>query len=238
MTLSLFFPIEVMIRIFRGLSLAGAGWLILSASLLSANAAEEIVFRNLHTNVTHYVRETREYGDQLQLAGDSRVVTRFTFGYTGGFTVTGDEQAIIRFYSNDRPYDMFRQQPGTLLWESGYFPIAPGNYQIKTLQVSTAGSDIVVPDIFTWTVEFAGLASGENAGLLLYPTPSVGSSFGEYWIRTGPNQFENFEFPNDDPYANFLAEVLAVPEPGVTALLGLGGLFFLRQVLRPAKKRS
>lgn len=185
--------------------------------------AQQIIYNNITQYLETYETDTREYGDQVHLAGTARTVTQFSFRYFGDFTATGDEQAIIRFYANDRPYDDFRQQPGTVLWESGYFPISPGQ-QLKTLQVSSAGSEVLVPDIFTWTVDFEGVEGGESAGLLLYGPPSVGSSFNEFWMRTGPNRFDSFRYPGGMPRGDFYAQIIAVPEPGILTLVG-GGLF-------------
>ena len=191
--------------------------------------AQETVYNNISQYLNTYETDPREYGDQIHLAGSSRIVTAFSFRYFGNFTVTGDEQAIIRFYANDRPYDAFRQQPGTLLWQSGFFPVSPGQ-QLRTL---LPGGEVEVPDIFTWTVEFRGLGAGEDAGLLVYGPATVGSSFNEFWIRTGQNRFDTFMYPGGTPRADFYAQVIAVPEPGTFALLAIGACLFLgRKKLR------
>ena len=187
--------------------------------------AQDIVYNNISSYLEQYETDTREYGDQIHLGGEARVVTQFAFRYFGDFTSSGDQRAQIRFYANDRPYDQWRQQPGTVLWESGYFPIDAG-VQLKVLNVTTPGSAVEVPDIFTFTVEFLGLADNEAAGLLIYGPPTVGSSFNEFWMRTGENRFVPVQYPGGEPRANFYAQVLAVPEPGTLALLA-GGMTLL-----------
>lgn len=187
--------------------------------------AQSVVYNNTTTYLHTYENETREYGDQIHLAGTARVATDFYVGLFGDFTGGGGREAIIRFYANDRPYDTYRQQPSTVLWESGYFPLEAG-LQLKHLAVSTAGNEVVVPDIFTFTVEFRGLGEGESAGMLLYGPPTRGSSFNEFWVRTGENRFDVFQYPNGTPKANFYAHLVAVPEPATWALLAVSALFF------------
>ena len=211
------------------LPLCGFSWIVLTAP------AQQVVYNNITRYLGQYETDTREYGDQIHLAGDARQVTHFSFRYFGDFTATGDERARIRFYANDIPYDLYRQQPGTILWESDYFPINAG-IQLKNLQVSTPGGAVEVPDIFTFTVEFAGLGNNEAAGLLIYGPPEVGSSYNEFWMRTGEDRFDAVRYPGGEPRANFYALVLAVPEPGTMVLVSLGLASLLLWGTRTSRK--
>lgn len=196
-------------------------FLALALAVTRTVTPQSIVYDNTTTYLEQYETDSREYGDQVHLTGGDRNVVDFYFGFFGNFVPTGDERAKIRFYANDRPYDMFRDQPSTILWDSGYFPIDAG-MQLKHLPVATPGSAVVVPDIFTFTVEFLGLAPNESAGLLLYDPPGTGSSFNEFWMRTGEDRFDVFQYPGGSPRASFYARVVAVPEPGVWTLCAAG----------------
>jgi hypothetical protein len=133
-----------------------------------------------------------EYGDEIILAGNARVITKITFEYKGEFVPQGDERARLRIYANTGPGWMGRTDylsPAEVpLWESPFFPISSG-FHTGTVPVPS----IKVPQRFTWTVEFSGLTmsstTGTNdlAGLLLYGTPSIGSGFNDFWehLTTG-----------------------------------------------------
>jgi hypothetical protein len=92
----------------------------------------------------------------------------------------------------------------------------------------------VVDDHFTWTVTFSGIDGAEEAGLQIYDPPTIGSSFKDFWQRTG-GDWSLFLIDNGDVPGNFSARITAVPEPTTLALIvaGLGALGF-----RAFKRRS
>lgn len=115
--------------------------------------------------------------------------------------------------------------PGTELYNSGPFELAGGGYNTVSI---TGLSDVNVPDIFTWTLSVSGLDSGagEKVGLLVYASPSVGSSPNDFWINQA-NVWTLNQLNGGATVANFSARVVAVPEPGTIALLALGGIGLL-----------
>lgn len=159
------------------LRLFSARFLAAAATVVSASA-QEIVYDNTKTFLDRYAGEAGEFGDWLILAGTARVLTDIQFEYFGDFSQQGDELAKVRIYANEKAYDLYRREPTTVLYESGYFPINPG-YSSKHLSVP----NVLLPDEVTFTIEFGGIAETETAGLLLYSPPSVGRSFNEFWRR-------------------------------------------------------
>jgi hypothetical protein len=196
---------------------------------ISSLNAGEVVYDNLDHYLNRYANEKREYGDELELTGTARTVTDFLFEYYGDFVPGADERAKIRFYQNDYVLSEFQVAPGTLLFESGWFPITPGR---NARQIS--GLNVDVPDNFTFTIEFAGLTmtKGDEAGLLFFHPISKGNGFDDYWARDTRGNFALYKYP--DVKNNFGAQVIAVPEPGTTflavlGLVGLGGFAAVRR---------
>ncbi len=144
-------------------------------------SAQQHVFENSKQYLGYYRPQLGEYGDEITLGGTARLITDFSFPYTTKFTSQGDERARIRFYANDgNILSPYYTAPGTLLYESGFFPLNPGagRRDFKNL-------NIVVPDKFTWTIEFRGLsmALNDQAGLLYFNPVTVGQSYGDYWVK-------------------------------------------------------
>jgi hypothetical protein len=166
----------------------------------------EIIFDNSTGGGTNVYYSTLEYGDEVQLGGTSRVVTEFQFEYYGDFVASGIESARIRIYKNDGPG--VDPTPGTLLYDSGTFAIAPG-YQTRTF----TGLNVTVPTDLTWTVQFSGLVggTGDEAGLIIRNPPSVGSSYNDFWLKTG-GTWQLFSW-NGNPVANFAARILSGSDP-------------------------
>jgi hypothetical protein len=191
------------IHLSRSLSALGALFLFISFG------GSEVVYDNSQTYLTNYHPSLLEYGDEIRLAGTARVVTNFQFEYFGAFLRTGDEEARIRFYANDGPGRA--PAPNTLLYDSGPFPLLSG---LNTAPIS--GISVVVPDVFTWTVQFTGITGliGDQAGLIFYDPPTIGRSFNDYWQYNGSTWGTKI-FPNG-PRANFGARVLAFPDPPLT----------------------
>lgn len=164
----------------------------------------------VYDNSTNYLGfshdSTLEYGDEIVLGGSERWITEFAFEYFASFTETGDETARLRFYANDGPLGAnATETPGTVLYDSGIFDISTG---YRTVHAEGLGFE--VPDRFTWTVEFSGLAEGERAGLLFYDPPGVGSSEPDFWQKED-GAWHLLEFPS--LVANFAAQVTATNVP-------------------------
>src|SRR5207253_2104458 len=97
------------------------------------------------------------------------------------FTPNGDELGRVRFYSNTGPIwngNPDYHTPASPPLFEGTFPLAQG-YQTAVVTVP----NVVVPDDFTWTVQFLGVAqtTTDRAGLLFYGTPTVGASYDDFW---------------------------------------------------------
>lgn len=205
-------------------------------------AKAEIVYDNTTGGQTNFYLFSHQYGDDINLAGQSRSVTEFVFMYFGDLpaNVASAGQWQIRFYRNDGelsdPTSTTSQRPGSLLWESAVFPVLRG-YVTNLLAIP----NINVPDRFTWTVEFSGLPQqvGNGAGLVLANPPTIGAllpgrfrpvigSYSDYWVMNNPNDTNSWALnifspsPDIGPQGNFYARVGAVPEPTVITLGVLG----------------
>jgi len=193
------------------------GVALLTGFLLFADQARaEIVFDNSENYLTNFYASTLEYGDELHLAGTARNVTIFQFEYFGDFLGSGDETTRVRFYANDGP----GKSPMTMLYDSGLFPVFPGYNTVPLTGIS-----VLVPDVFTWTVQFGGLTGrpGDEAALIFYSPPTIGAtlpgpipvigSYDDYWkkLATGWTLF-NFQ---RNPVANFGVRVVAYPDPPI-----------------------
>lgn len=154
-----------------------------------------------------------EFGDEIALGGTARIVTKFIFDYYGDFTPSGDETARVRFYANDAPGIYLK--PGTVLYDSGPFPIIAGPARV-TLEIPF----VEVPNTFTWTVSFGGLQQvpGDAAELIIHNPPAIGrtlapgvvGSYRDYW-KYNAGTWSLYMLTNGLP-ANFAAKVIARDE--------------------------
>ena len=167
--------------------------LALLLSLL-ARVQAEIIYDNTQFILSGYAVESREYGDQVDLEGTARTITEITFFYFGDFVSDGDEGMKVRLYTNETPFDRFRNAPTKMIYESGTMPLKQG-YNSRTLEnlnVKAPGNSL------TFTIEFKGLAPAEIAGLLLYNPPTVGASFNEFWGKTPTGAWTPFFYSTTD----------------------------------------
>lgn len=174
---------------------------------LGNSVRAEIVYDNSTTYEGQMNDSQLESGDEIVLAGTSRLVTTVAFEYYAEFTPTGDETARVRFYSMDgAPGENPFATPGSLLYDSGTFSIESG---FRTVNVTDIA--IYIPgNKFTFSVEFSGVTEAERAGLLFYQPPTVGSSDAYFWER------ENGIWSavvSDGTGNNFGAQVNAVAAP-------------------------
>lgn len=155
----------------------------------------EIIYDNTSTSLERTFNERYEYGDQVDFGGIARRLTEVHFEYFGRFAEEGDEALRIRIYSNETPYDRFRKAPTTLLYESAWISITAG-YHRAILN----GLNVPLPlHTATVTVEFAGIAEDEVAGLLFYGPPTIGYSFNEVWLRGATGLWVPVLYSSSDP---------------------------------------
>ncbi len=157
-----------------------------------------------------------EYGDEIVFDGGYRTVETFRFDYTSNYDLAGG--AVFRIYDNLGDGGA----PKNLLFESSPFDIkknALDKYNVVTLDLG--GLEFRLPeDRATWTVSFSGIGNQNEAGILLYDAPTVGSSKNDFWVKNG--SIWSLQQVSGGKVANFAAEIVAVPEPSTYALLGLG----------------
>src|SRR5262245_6002980 len=184
---------------------------------VSSRAEADIVYDNsLDFSEVDY-ETTAEYGDEVILAGTSRAVTEIRFEYYANFTAQGDEVGRLRFYSNTGPIWQgnrdYKQPASPPLFEQT-FPLGQG-YETAIITVP----NVVVPNNFTWTVQFLGISqtsTNDRAGLLFYGVPAVGASYNDFWELT-PTGWAPVA-RNDVPKNNFSARIFAVAAPQQLAL--------------------
>ena len=51
--------------------------------------------------VASYYASVKEFGDEVNLGLNNRLLDSLTFEYYGDFTANGDEKALVRIYAND-----------------------------------------------------------------------------------------------------------------------------------------
>ena len=201
------------------------------ASALAPSGFAQLLYDNSDTTkfTGQYYGATTEFGDQIKLtSGAGGLITSFKFDYYLGFSGTGNETLDLRLYANSAG-----GAPGALLYDSGAFSIAANRGYAN---ISASGLSINAPNTLTWTVLFGNVNSSEQYGLLFYSTPTVGSSFDDYWEKDASGNWVTKRFSTSGgPIANFGATVTgitAVPEPGTLGLGLFGGLGLLGLLAR------
>jgi hypothetical protein len=145
-----------------------------------------------------------QIGDEVVAAGDARTVTQLQIGLSmQGFS--GSADFVVSLYANNGPAGA----PGSLLWQSGLFNDVPLSGAVQLIPFNVP--NVVVPDVFTWTVQISNYTP-VAVGLVGANPPSVGSSPAFTWFGS-PGNWTQLSSPQD-----YMAQVLAVPEPGVSSL--------------------
>ena len=220
--------------------------LVATGLVLCVPARADVVYNNSTGDLNvRFNPGAAEVGDEITLGGAARTVTNFTFQYWGAnFSGDNNEQARIRFYANNgtnAPAGPTVFVPNSLLFDSGWFTLGQDvslTHHTLIFDQTELGGGVAVPDSFTWSVQFQGVAGGESAGVDLFNPPTVGGNFNEYWDNAGSFdwQYRSILIDSTNGPANFGARVEAVPEP--TALwLGLaGGLAALALRFRSSRR--
>jgi hypothetical protein len=171
-----------------------------------------------------YATNEVEFGDQIVLAGTERVLVDLKLDYWLSANAIDNENltATVTLYANDGPeVRPGFNAPGTILGTSTG-PLTTTVFGYNTLTY-TATALTVLPDTFTYTVTVNGLQATEQTGLLISNPPDLGSSFNDFWLRSG-GTWNVYTIEGGTVPANFSARVTAVPEPTTFAYALLAGL--------------
>lgn len=177
----------------------------------------------------------KEFGDQITFNVPGGVeISQFSFEYYGTLTPADTKTAVLKLYALDgaaSANSFGRPTPGTLLFSSTQIGAIKLDSGFNTVTIDGGGLTIGTPaNTIAWTVSFNGLSAGEEAGLLIYGGPSIGSSFNDFWTNDGGtwslNQLDNGNIP-----VNFAAKATIIPEPSTIALalVGAAALLGLRR---------
>ena len=130
---------------------------------------------------------------RLTLGSGNRRLSELAFEVYANVASGSSATATLKIYANDGGLPMtcghFRWEaqdygaqamPGTLLFtRASDKTLVDG---IQTLRVNPSFS-VDLPNKVTWTVTFGGLASGEEAALILAGQDGVGSSLDDFWQK-------------------------------------------------------
>jgi len=168
----------------------GSSWSFDSPAAQDAGVADVLVYDNLANDLlTPVDLGGTEIGNEITLDGSARYPTRFAFQYwgtnAGQADFQGNVQLRVRFYQNDGPLLNLAATPGTLIFDSGEFPVAAtnqGTITLENFQLSAVTPlNGPLPSSFTWTLQFSGLASNDSAGVMSFGPPVVGQLRSENW---------------------------------------------------------
>ena len=171
----------------------GTDWTFDAPTATAAGAVDTLVYDNsVHDLSYRFDPGPLEVGNEIILGGSARYASQFSFEFWGsskaGYDFEGDVQARVRFYGNDGPLSSSGYaSPGTVIYDSGSFPIPATPAGRATLIFDEFQIDAVVPlrtplpNSFTWTVQFSGLSTNDSAGVDLYAPPVLGNTYDDYW---------------------------------------------------------
>src|SRR5205823_14353424 len=162
-------------------------------------------------NRSYFAGNGVEFGDEVFLAGSDRTITDFRFETFLSSNANGNETGQLILRLNDgAALSPGRNAPGTELYRSASFPLTTGRGTIVASGLSVALPGGV--DHLTWSVSINGVDAGEQAGLMLYNPPTVGTSFDDFW-QNNAGTWNTFLVDGGASPANFAARMTAVPEP-------------------------
>jgi hypothetical protein len=172
---------------------------------------------------------TNEVGDEILLGPGGRIASTFQFEYYSSTNLPGPtlNEFRIQFYRNNgTPLGGATFLPNTVIynsdWQTLAVPTDPTGRQTYFFDLSY--TNLVLPDRFTWSVQFRGIDAGETNGVSIYDPPSIGNNLDDYWLKTATGW--ELRGTNGVPIS-FGAQITAVPEPSTYVLAILGGLFGL-----------
>ena len=176
-----------------------------------------VIYNATHTTYEAVYDSGVEFGDEIDFGDGGRRLGEFAFeAYTE--SVSGSTaKATLKIYANDGTdpssgfdsEDYGAQEPGTLLYTSALISLSSG---INTYRVNDINVDL--PAKVTWTVGFSGLASGQEAALIMAGGDDLGSSLDDFWQKdaAGWKLYQTGSLNQDD---DFTAKVTAYDKDSV-----------------------
>jgi len=228
-------------------------------ALLAQNAqSQSVVYNNTTTFTGDFNYGNNQAGNEVILAGSTSgdEITSFAFQYdflnssgTTAGTPAGGETASLTFYQNwgtasSTKFNGYTvPQTPALFTTTTPVSIAGGFTTGSTITFSTANGGLPaggvdVPQIFTWTVTFAGIGGSENAGLALFAPATVGQNYNDAWYgAAGTSPTWSLDVASgSNPALTFGATVTAVPEPSSLGLFAMGGFGLLASGWRKLRR--
>lgn len=180
---------------------------------LKANEERVIVYDNIFNTSGEYFSMETEFGDEVILAGSARIFRSFELEYFAEFTQDNDHKVIVRFYLNDGPeVAPGAKAPGTLLLQTEAYNLAPGRNTIS-FEASDLSfdQDLILPNVFTWTIETQGFDNtNDSFGILLSDPVYIGNSFRDFWnVEAENGEFGPRIFSDRRTAANFSQRIYA-----------------------------
>jgi hypothetical protein len=202
-------------------SLAAAATLPVSADFLYNNSTTDLKYR--------FNPGIAEVGDEITLAAPG-FLTNFSFEYYGvgggpdGAAFAGNIQARVTFYNMDGPLLNGYVTPGTPFWTSDLFSVSAPTTRETFVFNSELPANFLLPQNFTWSVQFTGQGTGDEVGLDIYGPPTVGSSMPDYWDKSTGSWVVKRD-PGVVTPINFASRFEGtIPEPSTATLLVAGSL--------------
>jgi hypothetical protein len=214
--------VTIMALVYRGLTSVILGLLVSCFTAMAADSSSggsnsggdksslvkeserqaEVVFDNTALTIACMSYRGVEMGSSVTLSGEvtNRYFLRFKFKYFVGDNATGKEKAQLRFYLNDGPSGT----PGKL----PFFAPTPISLIKGTNTYIVEAVPFVMPDAFTWTVQFTNV-KGVDVGLLFNGPPTIGFGSDSIWERVN-GQWTATSAPQSK--SGFAAQVIASKE--------------------------
>ena len=214
--------------------------LVVAVGSMTANA--QTVYSNTNTEAGVFSSPNNEIGSETILAdgGSGSTLTGLTFNFYNTMPDNAASLAIYLYANDGAASPAGPRKPGTVLWSDSFLiPNAPTNVMITptfyvdglTVDDSTSlpPGGLAVPSDFTWAVEFSGVTSGNDAGLIFTTNaPAIGNGYNDFWLNNGSAASPNWVLATNSAAPNLSFFFTAsVPEPSSIAMLGLGvvGMF-------------
>lgn len=197
---------------------------------LLCGSPAEIIYGNTSTFLNNNMPllpewrdDSAEAGDDIWLGGSARIATelKVLVWYRGSIPGTIDCQIRLR------AVDELTQRPGEAIFESGIVKDLPTVAGMNEYTFAIPG--VEVPDHLVWTIQaYNRQGSVGELGPAYFNPPTVGFSDDFFWLSDMGSEWTPYSW-GGDPYANFAAQLTAVPEPGSLACLSVGLVLALRK---------